>query len=49
VCVENSVLDEAGIEIEHESDQSFEDAEIEGIVSEFQEFLVRAEPSDFDV
>lgn len=49
VCVEKSVLDEAGIEIEHETDQPFEDAEIEEIVSEFQEFLATAEPSDFDV
>ena len=49
VCVEKSVLDEAGIEIEHETDQPFEDAEIEEIVSEFQEFLATAEPSDFDI
>ena len=49
MCVEKSVLDEAGIEIEHETDQPFKDAEIEGIVSEFQEFLATAEPSDFDL
>lgn len=47
VYVEGSVFDEAAVSVEHEADEPFDDAEIEEIVADFQEFLAGAEPSDF--
>lgn len=49
VYIEPSVLDEAGVEVQHELDQPFEEEEIEAIVAEFEDFLATVKPSDFVV
>lgn len=48
IYVEAGVLDLAAVEITREPDEPFDEAEVESIVSEFQDFLSTAEPEDFD-
>lgn len=47
VLVAESVLDEAGVTIERDPDEPFDEQQIEQIVAEFSEFLDTAEPEDF--
>lgn len=47
ISVERSVLDEAGIDVERDENEPFSEEEIERVVSEFHDFLARAEPADF--
>jgi bifunctional DNase/RNase len=49
ICVEQLVLDEAGVEVQHQANQPFDEQQIEDIVAEFHGFLATAEPSDFEV
>ncbi len=47
--VENSVMDEAAVTVEHEANEPFDEAEIENIVADFHDFLTTATPEDFTV
>lgn len=48
IMVAQRVLDTAAVGVERDAGQPFDDAQIEEIVSEFQQFLATAEPEDFD-
>jgi bifunctional DNase/RNase len=48
IVVASEVFDVAAVEIDRESDEPFTEEEVDEIVSEFQEFLETAQPSDFD-
>ena len=48
ICIDQSVLDVAGVEVQHELTQPFSEHQIEEILAEFQEFLSTAKPSDFE-
>lgn len=49
VFVEEAVMDEASVAVEHQADSPFDEAEIERIVSDFHDFLDTTEPEDFGV
>lgn len=48
VRVHEAVFSAAAVAVEHESDASFTDEQIESIVGDFHEYLRTAEPEDFD-
>jgi bifunctional DNase/RNase len=48
VAVDRDVFDEAGIAVIHEPGEPFAEEQVEQIISEFQDFLETARPSDFE-
>lgn len=47
IAVADEVLDDAAVQVVHEASEPFDEKEVERIVTDFQQFLATAEPSDF--